>query len=186
MARSLNVVQDGVEKASKVSPRSGKWATPKEIDLKTSPKQTPLQSLLTQLVKDSRIEKKAGTLLYRPQQGAGGGEGKGHKERGDDDRGKDRGKDWKDPDDGKYPRKYPDKPTGRRRGKPSDDADRERRNKIEQDRERRRREEAAKNGKKKPGRRELSKTVARGVVAQAVAGSVARQAAQKAVYTAIL
>jgi hypothetical protein len=195
---SLNVVQTGVEKASKVSHRSGKWATPKEIDLKTNPKQTPLQQLLTQLVKDSRIEKKSGMLLYRPQKGAGpGGQGEGIPDRGKPDRGdrwKPRRPDGKKPgrrDDGKKP----DRPD--RRDKPhkpdrDDAAERERRRK--RDEIERRRREAAKAKKKfvhpkdrkSKGRRDVSRTIARGVATRAVASGISQGIAPRAIQTAIL
>lgn len=195
MARSLNVVQDGVEKASKVSPRQGKWATPREIDLKTNPKQTPLQSILSELVKDSRIEKKAGQLLYRPQQGAGpGGQGKGLDPRDKPDRG---GKDrW-------HPRRPPKKPDGKKPDRPDrrepphkpdrdEIAERERRRK--RDEMERRRKEPPKSkkpwvhpkDKKSKGRRDVGKTIARGVATRAVASGISQGIAPRAITTAVL
>jgi hypothetical protein len=200
MAKSLNVVHEAVEKASKVSPRDGKWATPKEIDVKATPKQTALQSSLAELVRDSRIEKMSGRLLYRPQQGAGpGGKGESdyHKEPGKDRGGKDR---WhpRRPDGKKPGRRDDGKPDGGKKpgrrgdGKPSDDpAERERQRKRDY-----------MNKSKKTGRMHkkfvhpkdrksnLGRTIARGVGTQAVSAgigqSIGQQTATKAITSSIL
>ena len=192
--KSLNAVHEGVEKASKVSPRQGKWATPKEIDLKTSPKQPSLQSMLTELVKDSRIEKKSGMLLYRPQQGAGGGTGAGKSGEHGKDKGKERGK---DKGKGKPHRPPPHKKPGndgRRHGKPirhdrpprprkpEGDPERERRRKIDE----MRRQEKIRRGRNS---RSVSKTIARGVATRAVGQGLASgvgQSVSRNITTSIL
>ena len=75
--KNLNVVEKGVEKASRASKRKGKWATIPEIRSKTLPAQDDLPLLLKELFKRDRIEKKKNVLMYRPKRWLAGGGGYG-------------------------------------------------------------------------------------------------------------
>ena len=79
--KGATTVQSAVRKASKVSKRKGKWANQPEIKHKIASKtfKEPVLPILKYLVKQDRIEKKKGFMLWRPKGGGLTGLG------GDDD-----------------------------------------------------------------------------------------------------
>ncbi len=168
--KGLNAVDDGVSKASRVSKRDGRWANIPEIKAKTYPPQQSMGSLLRELVKEARIEKKTGMLLYRPQRGAGGG-------------GEGKGDGYRSPDPYDSPRGGKDTYTtrGQDDGGKTSDADRERQSKRDLVNKSHRRRHG-----KKSGRRDLARTVARGAMTQGIGSSVASQAATRSITSSIL